>query len=128
MWEALLREEPDRTHTGVFCGETIVNRGARGPRRLYCSARCRAAAARARQKEGMGEWVPSTTVDELFADADADGVDYIDAFPGDHPPLNAPVVPRESEPFSEFGWAWEIIGGPPSGRSGRPARPREGRR
>ena len=54
--------------------------------------------------------MPTSSALDLISSAEADGVDYLDAFPGDHPPLNYPVVPRESEPNSEFGWAWEIIG------------------
>jgi hypothetical protein len=110
-WEAILRDEPDPNQTCVFCGEAIAKRSTRGPRRLYCSGRCQRAAARARQLEAAGgEWVREATDRGLIAEADADGVDYIDAFPGDHPPLNYPVVPRETEPSSEFGWAFEIIG------------------
>jgi hypothetical protein len=110
-WEAVLRDEADPFHTCVFCGEPVINRRPSGPRRLYCSARCRKAASRARKEATEpSDWVPAARAEVLLEDADTDGAHYIDAFPGDHPPLNAPVVPRESEPNSEFGWAWEIIG------------------
>lgn len=108
-WEAILRDEKDPNHTCMFCGEAIPVRGTRGPRKLYCGARCRQAAARRRKVEtyDSGEWIPSESTSQFFADADADGADYVDAYPGDHPPLNYPVVPRASEASS---WAWEIIG------------------
>jgi hypothetical protein len=109
-WEAILRDEPDPNHTCIYCGGPIATRGTRGFRRLYCSARHQRAASRERRAEGPSDWMPTYTPDALLDNADADGAGYIDAFPGDHPPLNAPVVPRESEPNSEFGWAWEIIG------------------
>lgn len=108
-WEAILQGEADPFQTCVFCGDAIANRG-RGPRRLYCTGRCQRAAARARRSTAPSSWLPKATPGRLLDDADADGADYLDAFPGDHPPLNYPVVPRETEPNSEFGWAWEIIG------------------
>ena len=110
-WEAILRDEPDPNRPCVFCGEPIVKTGRRGPRRFYCSARCKVGAARARREAtGPSDWMPSVSAEDLIRYENEDGVDYVDAFPGDHPPLNYPVVPRESEPNSEFGWAWEIIG------------------
>jgi hypothetical protein len=54
--------------------------------------------------------MPSVSVEDLVRYENEDGVDYVDAFPGDHPKLNLPVIPRETEPNSEFGWAWEVIG------------------
>ena len=109
-WEEKLREENDPYHNCVWCGGDMRSLGARGPRKSYCSGRCQRAANRAARDEGPSDWVPTLTAEELLDNADMDGAKYIDAFPGDHPPLNAPVVPRESEPRSEFGWAYEIIG------------------
>jgi hypothetical protein len=112
-WEAILRDEPDPNRPCAWDGRPIGYRKNDGPRRIYCSTRCRVAAHRARQEaapEEPSDWMPQATGLELLDHAEADGADYIDAFPGDHPPLNAPVVPREGEPNSEFGWAWEIIG------------------
>jgi hypothetical protein len=110
-WEAILRDEPDPNRPCVLCGEPVADRGKRGPRRLYCSRRCRnQAAVERRTLTDRSDWMPTSSALDLISSAEADGVDYLDAFPGDHPPLNYPVVPRESEPNSEFGWAWEIIG------------------
>jgi hypothetical protein len=109
-WEEILREEEDPFHNCSVCGTDLRSLGSRGPRKTYCSARCRKAASRAADDLTVSDWVPQLTDQELLDNADMDGAKYIDAFPGDHPPLNYPVVPRESEPRSEFGWAYEIIG------------------
>ena len=110
-WEAVLRDEPDPNAKCIFCGEEIPKgRAPRGPRRLYCSGRCQRAASRARKDRGPSEWMPKVTNTGLLDQAEADGVGYVDAFPGDHPPLNYPVVPKDTDFTSEFGWAGEIIG------------------
>ena len=108
-WEAILRDSPDPACRCSHCGQPVPKRGKRGPRRLYCSTRCRMRAARARRgSHGQPDWLPAVPVKSLARYATEDAVNYADAFPGDHPPLNAPVLPRDQD--LRNGWASEVVG------------------
>ena len=100
-WEDILRDGPDPDRQCIYCGDPIPKKGKRGPRRFYCSARCKVGAARARDEalSVAGDWMPAVSREDLARYEEADRVDYVDAFPGDHPRLNAPVKPE-----------WEVIG------------------
>lgn len=108
QWDAILRDEPDPNAPCRWCGNPIGRRKQDGPRRLYDTARCRKAADRARKDERPeGDWLPRLDGLGILDNEELDGGRYVDAVPGDHPPLNSPVVPREGE---KSYWAWEVLG------------------
>ena len=106
LWEDRLAGKSELAGVCSFCGEPLPPRQSRGPRRMYCTARCRVAASRA--LKDRPKWLPE--YDEprtLYRESIGEGARYVDAFPGERPQLNAPVLPREGE---KADWAYDVIG------------------